>query len=151
MRGDDWRRDAKGIRCRQGYLLAADDCLVRVRTAGERACLTIKGQKTGLSCPEYEYEIPLQDANDLLECLCRRPFIEKVRYRIVFGGMIWEIDVFEGENKGLVIAEVELTEEDQGIELPEWTGREVSLDPKYWNVNLMKNPYSRWSPKEKTP
>jgi len=144
--GDAWRRDARGTFCRQGYLLASDDCVVRVRVTGEQACLTVKGRKTGLSCPEYEYPIPVADATDLLEQLCPKPFIEKIRYTLDFMGMRWEIDEFEGENKGLVVAEVELQQEDQIIELPEWVGREVSFDPKYWNINLMKHPYCRWSP-----
>lgn len=145
VKGQGWREGASGIPFRQGYLSAAGDCVVRVRTAGEKATLTVKGRKTGLSCPEYEYAIPLCEAKELLDRLCRRPLIEKTRYRIEFMGMTWEIDEFEGENEGLIIAEVELDDENQHIEIPEWAGREVSLDPKYWNVNLMTCPYCRWS------
>ena len=144
--GDVWRKGAQGTFYRQGYLAASDDRVVRVRVAGEKACLTIKGRKTGLSCPEYEYPIPVAEAKDLLERICLRPFIEKIRYVLDFKGMIWEIDEFTGENEGLVVAEVELAQEHQMIELPAWVGREISFDPKYWNMNLMKYPYCRWSP-----
>jgi adenylate cyclase len=147
--GDGWRKGAKGIFCRQGYLVACDDLVVRVRLLGEKAYLTIKGQKTGLSCPEYEYPMPFADAKDMLERICLRPFIEKIRHTLDFKGRTWEIDEFAGGNKGLVIAEVELEHEHQAVELPDWVGREVSYDPKYWNVNLIKHPYGSWSPEMK--
>ena len=147
--GNAWRKGAQGTFYRQGYLAASDDRAVRVRVAGEEAYLTIKGRKTGLSCPEYEYPIPLAEAKDVLERICLRPFIEKIRYVLDFKGMIWEIDEFSGENEGLVVAEVELAAEHQVIEFPAWVGREVSFHPKYWNVNLMKHPYCRWSPEMK--
>jgi len=147
--GDAWRKGAQGTFYRQGYLVASDARAVRVRVAGEKAYLTIKGRKTGLSCPEYEYPMAVAEAKDVLERICLRPFIEKVRYVLDFKGMNWEIDEFTGENEGLVLAEVELAQEHQMIELPAWVGREVSLDPKYWNVNLMKHPYCRWSPEMK--
>ena len=147
--GDGWRKGARGTFCRQGYLVASDDRVVRVRVAGEKACLTIKGRKTGLSCPEYEYPLPVAEAKDMLERICLRPFIEKIRYVLDFKGMSWEIDEFTGENEGLVIAEVELEQEHQMVELPEWVGREVSFDPKYWNMNLVNHPYRRWSPEMK--
>lgn len=147
--GDGWRKEARGTFCRQGYLVACDDFIVRVRVLGERGYLTIKGRKTGLSCPEYEYPMPVADAQEVLEQICLRPFIEKIRYTRAFKGMTWEIDEFKGENEGLVIAEVELEQEDQAIALPKWVGREVSFDPKYWNMNLVKHPYGRWSPEMK--
>ena len=147
--GQGWRQGAVGIQYRQGYLSAAEDCVVRIRAAGERGFLTVKGRKTGLSCPEYEFEIPLREAEDLLERHCRRPLIEKIRYTLDFKGVTWEIDEFKRENEGLIVAEVELDEEDQHIEIPEWAGREVSLDPKYRNVNLMTCPYCSWSRKMK--
>ncbi len=147
--GDAWQKGAQGTFYRQGYLVASDDRAVRVRVAGEKAYMTIKGRKTGLSCPEYEYPLPVAEAKDMLERICLRPFIEKVRYVLDFKGMSWEIDEFTGENDGLVVAEVELAQEHQMIELPAWVGREVSFDPKYWNVNLMKHPYCRWSPEMK--
>jgi adenylate cyclase len=149
VRDDAWRKDARGTFYRQGYLVASDDCVVRVRVAGEKAYLTIKGRKTALSCPEYEYPLPIAEAMDMLEQICLRPFIEKIRHTLAFKGMTWEIDEFKGENEGLVIAEVELEREDRVIALPGWVGREVSLDPKYLNMNLMKHPYGRWTPEMK--
>jgi adenylate cyclase len=146
VRDDAWRKGARGTFCRQGYVVASDDCVVRVRVAGEKACLTIKGRKTRLSCLEYEYALPVAEAMDMLERICLRPFIEKTRYSIAVGGMTWDIDEFAGDNEGLVVAEVELEQEDQVIALPEWVGREISLDPKYLNMNLMKYPYGRWTP-----
>jgi adenylate cyclase len=141
---DGWRKGARGTFCRQGYLVACDDLVVRVRLLGEKAYLTIKGRRKDLSCPEYEYPMPVSEAREMLERICLRPYIEKIRYTLDFKGINWEIDEFTGENKGLVIAEVELEQEHQAIELPDWVGREVSYDPKYWNMNLMKYPYSRW-------
>ena len=150
VKGDGWRKGARGTFCRQGYLVARDDLVVRVRLLGEKAFLTIKGRKTGLACPEYEYPLPVADAQDMLARICLRPFIEKIRYTLDFKGVVWEIDEFAGENKGLVVAEVELEQEHQVIELPDWVGREVSCDPKYLNMNLMKYPYRRWPPETKT-
>ena len=144
VRGHAWRKGVKGTFYRQGYLAASENCVVRVRIAGEKAYLTIKGRKTGLSCPEYEYPMPVADAADLLDQVCLRPFIEKIRYKLNFKGISWEIDEFKGENEGLVVAEVELADEQQTIEIPDWVDCEVSLDPKYWNMNLMKHPYCRW-------
>jgi CYTH domain-containing protein len=117
---------------------------VRVRVAGERAYLTIKGPRVGLARPEFEYPIPVEDANQLLDGLCPRPFIEKVRYRIEHQGLVWEVDEFSGENQGLVLAEVELTHEAQSVPLPPWIGEEVSEDPRYYNSNLARRPYTRW-------
>jgi len=94
---------------------------------------------------EYEYEIPVEDANVLLDELCEKPIIEKNRYKIEFAGFIWEVDEFFGENKGLIVAEIELESEDQQFEKPEWVGDEVSGDPRYFNSNLIKNPYSSWN------
>ncbi len=143
--GQGWREGATGIPCRQGYLSVTEDCVVRIRTAGGRASLTVKGRKTGLSCPEYDFEIPLREAEELLERICRPPLIEKIRYTLDFKGTTWEIDEFKGENEGLIVAEVELDDENQHIEIPEWAGCEVSLDPKYRNVNLTTCPYYSWT------
>ncbi len=94
--------------------------------------------------PEYEYEIPLADVKEILDRLCERPLIEKTRYRIQFGGLTWEVDEFEGENRGLITAEVELTDENQEVSLPDWIGAEVTGDPRYFNSNLVAHPFSRW-------
>ena len=116
---------------------------VRVRLAGERAFLTIKGRTNGASRTEFEYPIPAEDAPSLL-ALCETPLIEKTRHRIVHAGLTWEIDVFHEENEGLVVAEVELQSTDQRVDLPEWAGDEVTSDPRYVNANLVGHPYRVW-------
>lgn len=141
---DRWRIGAHGVRYRQGYLSTLAGRTVRARTAGERGFLTIKGLTEGAVRREYEYEIPLNDANELLDGLCERPLIEKVRYKIPYGGLVWEVDEFEGDNAGLIIAEVELTSPTQDIPLPDWAGLEVTSDKRYYNANLIAHPYSKW-------
>jgi CYTH domain-containing protein len=145
VRRDLWRPDpGQGVRYRQGYLSTDPARVVRVRTAGERAYLTIKGLTAGLERAEYEYPIPLADADALLDSICLRPIIEKTRYRIPYGDRVWEVDDFAGENAGLLIAEVELPEPDAKFERPPWLGDEVSADPRYFNSSLIAHPYSRW-------
>jgi CYTH domain-containing protein len=112
-----------------------------VRVVGSQGYLTIKGLTTGSSRAEFEYEIPVDDAQELLETLCDRPLIEKTRYKINIGDLIWEVDEFWGENQGLILAEVELETEDQNINIPHWIGKEVTSDPRYYNSNLVKNPF----------
>jgi adenylate cyclase len=148
VQGDAWRRDDDGkplvgVRFRQGYL-AEGQATVRVRLEGERARLTIKGKNQGLTRQEFEYDIPPLDAQQLLDTLCMHPLIEKTRYCRTDHGLVWEIDVFEGENSGLIVAEVELTAEDQALVVPVWVGQEVSADPRYYNVNLVSHPFARW-------
>jgi len=135
---------AKGIRYRQGYLNTAKERVVRVRTADTRGFLTIKGIAVGATRLEYEYEIPFDDANAMLDALCEKPLIEKNRYTVQHAGLAWQIDEFFGENQGLVLAEVELEREDQPVERPAWIGREVTGDPKYFNSNLIRVPYKSW-------
>ena len=137
-------RNAKGTRYRQGYLNSAKERNVRVRTIESKAYLTIKGIAIGASRMEFEYEIPLQDADELLE-ICEKPLIEKTRYKVQEGGFVWEVDVFFRENQGLIIAEVELESEDQEFPKPDWVREEVTGDPRYFNSNLIKNPYIKWS------
>lgn len=145
VKGTAWKSLAKGITCRQGYLSSKKECTVRVRTMGDKGYLTIKGETIGIGRPEFEYEIPVDEANYMLEALCEKPIIEKVRRRIQHDdGMIWEVDEFKGENKGLVVAEIELKNEKQPFELPAWVSEEVTHDPKYYNVNLIRCPYSKW-------
>ena len=141
--GDSWRRGV-GTRLRQGYISLDEKRSVRVRTTPERAYLTIKGESRGASRNEFEYEIPLKEAEELLGSICVRPLIEKVRYRIIHRGCTWEVDDFLGENRGLVLAEVELDREDQEFDRPEWIGEEVTGDPRYYNVNLVVKPYTTW-------
>ena len=118
--------------------------VVRVRRAGPKGALTVKGLTTGVERAEFEYAIPPEDADAMLDGLCLRPLLEKTRYREPFGGRTWEIDVFEGENAGLVVAEVELSSSTDKLELPPWAGKEVSDDPRYFNSNLTQHPYTRW-------
>jgi adenylate cyclase len=129
----------------QGYLSAHPERVVRVRVAGASAKLTIKGKTTGITRVELEYDIPLADAKLMLDTLCQRPLIDKHRHREVVGGRTWEIDVFHGDNDGLVLAEVELEREDDAIELPPWAGAEVSHDPRYYNANLLRAPFTTWT------
>ena len=128
---------------RQGYLLASPEKVVRVRIEGDCAMLTIKSGNKGIVRGEWEYAIPVADANELLQ-LCEQPLIEKHRYRIPYAGMVWELDVFEGANAGLVVAEIELNSESQSFERPNWVGAEVSDDARYLNANLQAHPYSGW-------
>jgi CYTH domain-containing protein len=140
---DTWR-NVKGTRYCQGYLNSAKERSVRVRTMEDKAYLTIKGIAIGASRMEFEYEIPLQDADELLE-ICEKPLIEKTRYKVQDGGFVWEVDEFFRENQGLIVAEVELASEDQKFPKPDWVGEEVTGDPRYFNSNLIKNPYTNWS------
>lgn len=142
--GDAWRTD-NGMLIRQGYLQNEIDGIVRVRTKGERAYLTIKGGTTGITRTEFEYEIPLKEANEILDDLCQKPLIEKVRHEVHVGGFKWEIDEFLGENASLVVAEIELDNEGQDFPKPDWVEDEVSEDARYLNANLVKNPYSKWN------
>lgn len=144
IKNDGWRGLASGVTYRQGYLPTVKERTVRVRTVGGKGFLTIKGVTTGVTRAEFEYEIPATDANAMLDGLCERPLIEKSRCRIEHGGLVWEVDEFFGENQGLVIAEVELAHEGQRIDLPSWVGEEVSDDPRYFNSNLTRNPFTRW-------
>ena len=143
VKGDAWRTD-NGTLIRQGYLHNEIDGTVRVRTKGERAYLTIKGGTTGITRLEFEYEIPLEEANQILEELCHKPLIEKIRHEINLGEFKWEIDEFLEENAGLVVAEIELEDENQEFPRPDWLGIEVSNDFRYQNANLVNNPYSKW-------
>jgi adenylate cyclase len=143
VRGDEWRKLATGVRYRQGYLSTVKERTVRVRTVDATGYLTIKGITVGATRKEFEYDIPAADAAVLLE-LCEQPLVEKVRYKIPFGGLTWEVDEFEGANQGLIVAECELSSEDQKIELPTWIGEEVSGDPRYFNSNLIAHPFSKW-------
>lgn len=140
-----WREQAdSGQRMRQGYLVGAAHASIRVRSAGDQAWLNIKSATLGVERLEYEYAIPLRDAEEMLEQLCEWPLIEKTRYEVKWGEQTWEIDVFEGDNAGLVVAEIELTDPQQEFEQPPWLGAEVSDDPRYYNVCLVKHPYSQW-------
>lgn len=134
-----------GTRYRQGYLSTNPERTVRVRVAGDRGSLTIKGISRGPSRAEFEYPIAVSEAAQLLDELALRPLIEKTRYRLEHAGRTWEIDVFEGENAGLVVAEVELPTADASLVLPAWVGAEVTDDPRYFNASLVDHPYREWT------
>jgi CYTH domain-containing protein len=142
--GDAWRSLAKGTMYRQGYLNSVKERTVRIRTVGDKAFLTVKGITIGATRVEYEYEIPTVDCNAMLDGLAEQPIIEKKRYKIPFGGLTWEVDEFFGDNAGLIVAEVELGSEDQKFDKPAWAGAEVTSDPRYFNSNLISNPFSKW-------
>lgn len=144
VKNDSWRGEAPGVLYRQGYLSLDMDRVVRVRVNGKQGYLTIKGKFRGFSRPEFEYEIPYDDALELLNTLCIQPILEKMRYIIEHRGVRWEIDEFLKANSGLVVAEVELDDEEQSIDLPDWVGREVSHDPRYFNSNLILKPFKHW-------
>jgi len=149
VQGEEWRTTT-GARYRQGYLSLDPVRTVRVRTVeklatGEqRGYLTIKGKAVDLSRPEYEYEIPLSDAHELLNHLCQRPLIEKIRHRIPIDDVVWEVDEFLRDNAGLVVAEVELMSAEQPFAKPAWIGQEVTDDARYLNASLVTLPFSRW-------
>lgn len=147
LAGDAWRSLGEPVLLRQGYLSSQPGRVVRVRTEGGKGTLTIKGESRGATRGEWEYAIPLDEANELLDRLCERPLIEKYRRRIAHAGLVWEVDEFLGENEGLMFAEVELQSEDQAFDKPEWIGAEVTSDPRYFNSNLIRHPYREWRDK----
>jgi adenylate cyclase len=138
-----------GTPIRQGYLSTDPDRTVRVRRAGERAYITIKGRARGPSRAEYEYEVPAEDAAELLDALCLRPILEKTRYRILHAGRTWEVDVFGSDNAGLVTAEIELPDEDVEVDIPDWVGPEVTGDGRFVNANLVARPWTAWPADER--
>ena len=141
---DAWRNLAPGVLYRQGYLCAAPERTVRVRLAEDKGWLTIKGLTVDATRAEYEYEIPADDAKVLLDTLAIKPLLEKIRYKIPYAGLIWEVDEFLGDNAGLIVAEVELESAAQTFGKPAWAGAEVTDDPRYFNSNLCAQPFRLW-------
>ena len=141
--GEDWKQGITPQLLSQGYLNRDKQRTVRVRIAGDEAWLTIKGQSQGATRAEFEYAIPLEDARALL-ALSDGPCVEKYRWRVAHDGLVWEVDEFLGENAGLLVAEVELSSEDQVFDKPAWVGAEVSHDPRYFNSSLASRPYRSW-------
>ncbi len=141
--GFEWKEGAVGVLYRQGYLSTHPERTVRVRIAGDLAYLTVKGASAGTVRSEYEYKVPLADANEML-LLCEKPLIEKRRYRVEHQGLVWEVDEFLGENEGLIVAEVELEREGQCIAKPPWVGEDVSDKVEYYNSSLVLRPYREW-------
>ena len=142
--GNKWRELANGTHYRQGYLNSIKERTVRIRTINDKAYLTVKGPTIGVTRMEFEYEIPYNDCVEMLDNLAEKPIIEKTRYKIKADNLVWEIDEFFGVNEGLIVAEVELQSEEQKFEKPEWIGEEISGDPRYFNSNLVNNPYTTW-------
>jgi adenylate cyclase len=133
-----------GVQYCQGYLTNTEKMSARVRITGDTGWLTVKGRRRGNVRPEYEYAIPLADAREMLDTLIAGPVVEKVRYKLEHAGALWEVDVFSGDNAGLIVAEIELESEHQRVELPPWAEEEVSDDPRYKNSNLAVNPFTSW-------
>ena len=145
VKGDAWRSLGQGKIYRQGYIITQNEMTtIRVRIVEDCAFLTFKGKTKGFTREEFEYSIPLEDAEMMLKNLCAHPLIQKIRYRIHWGNLVWEVDEFQGENEGLILAEVELSDEDEHFELPPWIDEEVTQDLRFYNVNLAKRPYLIW-------
>jgi len=144
---NSWKQQAHALfRMKQGYLSQGGERSVRIRTnANGKAYLNIKSSTTGIRRLEYEYEIPLTDAEEILANIALKPVIDKTRYLVKIGGHTWEVDEFYGDNQGLVVAEIELSDEDESFERPAWLGKEVSADNRYYNMNLIQNPYCNWT------
>ena len=132
------------IRISQGYICSEENRVVRVRIKGDKAYLTIKNATIGFARNEYEYEISVADAEAMLHNTCQQPIIDKTRYILEYKGFIWEVDEFHGDNEGLVVAEIELENKNQQFELPDFIGKEVTDDARYYNACLFKNPYKNW-------
>ena len=142
---NDWRNEVTGsIHYIQGYFTTNKSCSIRVRVSGETANLNIKSATLGIMRTEYDYPIPVHDAQEMLDNLCNKPLLEKTRYFIQQYDHLWEIDVFSGDNEGLVVAEIELKSTDESFSKPDWAGTDVSDDPRYYNVCLVKHPYKNW-------
>lgn len=143
VKSDAWREGPPGTEIRQGYLARDRERSVRVRVAGDKAFITVKGAGKGISRSEFEYPVPLEDAREMLK-LCLPSLIEKTRHERHHAGHLWEVDEFQGQNAGLVVAEIELDAEDRDFEKPEWAGEEVSNDPRYLNACLAQRPWREW-------
>jgi len=144
VKNDSYKSLGKGEYLHQGFLSTDKERVVRIRIKGEKAWLTVKGINIGATRAEYEYEIPKDDAEYMLDHLCLQPTIEKHRYLVEHAGFTWEVDEFHGENQGLVVAEIELPSEDTPFDLPAWVGEEVTGVARYYNANLVQRPYRLW-------
>jgi len=144
VKDDSFKQEGHSVYIHQGFISTQKERVVRVRIAGKKAYLTVKGISKGAERAEFEYRIPMRDAKYMLGHLCSGPGIEKNRYYINKEGFIWEVDEFLGDNAGLVIAEIELDSEDQEYPVPDWLGEEVTGDPRYYNSNLVEKPFRSW-------
>ncbi|HEY8499428.1 MAG TPA: CYTH domain-containing protein [Clostridia bacterium] len=139
-----FKENSTGVLYLQGYMSTDSKVAVRVRTVGSKAYLTIKGMRSGISRLEYEYEIPYEDANEIMHNLCKKPIIKKYRYKVCYKGYTWEIDEFLDENEGLIVAEIELQSEEEQFPKPDFIGEEITYDFRYLNSNLVNRPYKTW-------
>ena len=145
LANNNWREAVKtSFRIRQGYMGEIGKASIRIRIQGEQANINVKSATLSMRRMEYEYAIPLNEAQEMLEQLCEHPQVNKTRYIVEQGKHKWEIDEFYGENEGLLVAEIELSDEAEVFEKPEWIGKEVTEDPRYYNVNLIKHPFKDW-------
>lgn len=145
LANNNWREQVTSqYRIRQGYMGEIDKASVRIRVQGDKANINIKSATLSMRRMEYEYEIPLDEALEMLDQLCKQPQVDKTRHIIKQGKFKWEIDEFYAENEGLLVAEIELDDEAETFDKPEWLGGEVTEDPRYYNVNLIKHPYKNW-------
>jgi adenylate cyclase len=145
LSSDKWRDEVvRSSRIRQGYMGKIDKASVRIRVQGDKANINIKSATLDIRRMEYEYEIPLDEAEEMLDQLCNQPQIDKTRFIVEQGKHTWEIDEFYGDNEGLLVAEVELGNEDEEVIKPDWLGDEVTADPRYYNVNLINHPFNKW-------
>jgi len=143
---DNWKTLAsEQTEYTQGYFTTHKECSIRIRVAGDNANINIKSATLGIYRSEFDYLIPVKDAKEMLDNLCIHPLIEKIRYKIQYDNHTWEVDVFSGENEGLIVAEIELNSVDEKFRKPDWIGEEVSDDPRYYNVCLVERPYKSWS------
>ena len=149
--GDGWRGQGKSQLIRQGFFLSVKDRGVRLRVIGDKAFITMKSESIGFTRKEFEYEIPMEDATEILSTLCEPPLVEKTRNWLSHKGKTWVVDEFHGENDGLILAEIELDSEDETVERPDWAGMEVSDNPRYYNIYLAKHPYKSWHLNPKSP
>lgn len=144
VKSDEYKTCAKPVLFRQGYLSTSAGRTVRIRRYDDKGFITVKGKTNYCSRLEYEYSIPTEDADNMLDNLCVQPIIEKVRYFMVYKGNEWVVDEFLGANEGLVVAEIELNNETDCFDKPDWLGAEITSDVRYYNSNLVNNPYNAW-------
>lgn len=145
LKNDNWRNQViSSTLFKQGYLSGSDKASVRVRIEGEKANINIKSMTLCITRQEYEYTIPLSDAETMLDSLCEKPLVEKTRHIVMYKEHKWEIDEFSGDNEGLFVAEIELNDETEAFAIPDWLGEDVSDQPEYYNVNLVKHPFKNW-------
>lgn len=145
LANDNWRQHLDhSVKFSQGYISGSDKSSVRVRIEGEKSNLNIKGATLGITRQEFEYAIPMADAKELLATLCDKPLIEKIRHYVLVGQHTWEIDEFLGDNEGLIVAEIELSDEQETFIAQDWLAEEISQDKRYYNSMLIKNPYKNW-------